>query len=190
MDDAQETNSNDSQLSKKNSWTVSLAGISKQTGLLVQVSRTSEGTLKDALSGLQQINDLFEAKTVGPIGSSIGEILSEAMKANIVETPSPAPAATMGVGDIRVVKVSSMKLMFTPNGNPQLLCKAEPGLMKHGVPAWSEVFEPLLGVKDEIIQKYGVAKDIPVPDNMKYGWVEYVEGKPHKMIGFSSTPKA
>jgi len=168
-------------------WTISVAGISETTGFLVQASHTVENSdLKSAMVGLSQITEMFKEKKVVPLApvlaNSVIEVFNAPLEAIKKAIPPPPPEKE----EIRTVKVSSMKLMYTENGNPYLIVKASPGLMAHGVNAWQESWEEILGNDKAVFEKFGMAKDIPVPAKMQFAWVAYKGSSPQKVVGFSS----
>lgn len=90
-------------------------------------------------------------------------------------------------GEYRSVKIVRMKLLYTPNGNPYILVQAVPGLGKHGVSCWEEVYKPVFGQTADIVAKVGVGKEIPIPENASYAVVAYVDGKADKVVEFKAT---
>jgi len=180
---------------KKGSWTVSLAGISQATGRLVQISHTSEESLQEALEGFKLIDELFKKRNIEPIVPAFAEALGATLKEELASLSSQnlqtSSLSADPIEEMRTMKVESMKLMYTENGNAYLLCKCLPDLMRHGVFAWTEVYEPIIGKEDEVVKKFGVAKEIkPIPEGMQFALVFYKGKKPQKIIGFSSESKS
>ena len=68
--------------------------------------------------------------------------------------------------------------------------KAQPGLMKHGLNAWVESWQPILGDEKVVAAKYGVAKKIPLPPQMQFAWAAYKKGIAHKIVGFTNDPNS
>ena len=82
-----------------------------------------------------------------------------------------------------------MKLLYTPNGNPYILVQAIPGLGKHGVSCWEEVYKPVFGPTADIVARVGVGKGISIPENASFAVVPYADGKADKVVGFKATAK-
>jgi hypothetical protein len=165
-------------------WSVSISGVSSKNGMLVQVTRYSQD-MKEAMREMSEaVEFLSERKVVG-IQSLLQETINSAL-AN--STPADTAGQNPSSDEMRSVKVHSAKLLYSPSGAAHLVVKAEPKLMKHGVFAWPEVFKDILGSVEEVQAKYGVAKEIPITDDMRFAWVLYQDGKPQKVVGFKNSP--
>lgn len=180
---------NKTQESTTGTWTISVTGISETSGFLVQASHTVEnGDLKLAMKGLSQITEMFKERRVVAVAPMLADALGKVITAPLGDIAASFPAPASAPDEIKSVKVSALKLMYTENGNPYLHVKAQPGLMKHGLNAWMESWEPLLGNDKVVMAEYGVAKDIPVPASMQFAWASYKGGIAQKIIGFSNSP--
>ena len=174
--------------------TLSVFGLS-QKGLLVGLSYEVQ-TPEEMKAAVDDVFHDFESMKFRPFSSleeslrtaieKVGDQLSQGL--TVSEQSDGHDEKKDGGGEYRVVKIIKLKLLYTTtNGNPYILVQGNPGLAKHGVNCWTEVFEPVFGKTEDVVAKYGVGKDIPIPAKAAYAVVLYSGGHADKVVEFKET---
>ena len=78
--------------------------------------------------------------------------------------------------------IHSARLGYSDSGQPHLRIKLQPGLMKHGVYCWPEVFEQFYGSVDSLSSTYGIGIEIPTPKEISKAVVAYKGKSANKVI--------
>ncbi len=142
------------------------------------IDEAVRGAIQQLGAQVGQLGGQFEQ-----LGGEIEQSLSNGEQAQ----STPQGGSHDGAGEYRAVKILRLKLLYSPNGNPYILVQGLPGLAKHGLNCWKEVYEPVFGKTEDIVAKYGGGKEIPIPDNAAYAIVFYKNDKAEKVVEFRAT---